>query len=60
MTNHKSSTSQPNTEPLTAQQVYELTSQVLQEHLLLNMSNSDFEVDDIWDVRGSGSSTTDH
>ena len=47
---HKSSTSQPNTEPLTAQQVYELTSQVLQEHLQLDMSNSDFEADDIWDV----------
>ena len=50
MTKHKSSTSKPNTEPLTAQQVYELTSQVLQEHLQLDMSNSDFEVDDIWDV----------
>ena len=44
------STSQPNTEPLTAQKVYELTSQVLQEHLQLDMSSSDFEVDDIWDV----------
>ena len=50
MTKNKSKASQATTEPLSAQQVYELTSQVLAEHLQLDMSNSDYEVDDIWDV----------
>ena len=50
MTRHKSNPSRANAEPLTAQQIYGLTSQVLQEHLQLDMSNSDFEVSDIWDV----------
>ena len=50
MTKHKSNSLQANTEPLTAEQVYQLTSEVLQEYFQLDMSNSDFEVNDIWDV----------
>jgi len=50
MTRSKFNPSQVNAKPLTARQVYELTSQVLAEHLQLDMSNSDYEVNDIWDV----------
>jgi putative transposase len=50
MTNTNSNPSQPSAEALTAQQVYQLTNQVLQEQLELDMSDSDFEVNDIWDV----------
>ncbi|MCP4207783.1 MAG: transposase [Shimia sp.] len=35
---------------LTANDVYELTSEVLQEHFELDMSRRDYEASDIWDV----------
>ena len=38
------------TKRLTANDVYELTSDVLQEYFELDMSSSDYEASDIWDV----------
>jgi hypothetical protein len=38
------------TNRLTANDVYELTSEVLQEYFELDMSHSDYEASDIWDV----------
>jgi putative transposase len=38
------------TKRLTANNVYELTSNVLQEYFELDMSSSDYEASDIWDV----------
>ncbi len=38
------------TKQLTAQEVYELTSDVLQEYFQLDMSNRDYKASDIWDV----------
>ena len=38
------------TKRLTANDVYELTRDVLQEHLELDMSSSEYEASDIWDV----------
>ena len=38
------------TKQLTANDVYELTSAVLQEYFELDMSRSDYEASDIWDV----------
>jgi len=38
------------TKRLTANDVYELTSEVLQEHFELDMSSSEYEASDIWDV----------
>ena len=35
---------------LTANDVYDLTSAVLQEYFELDMSHSDYEASDIWDV----------
>jgi hypothetical protein len=35
---------------LTAQEIYQLTNETLQAHLKLDMSNSLFEAQDIWDV----------
>ena len=35
---------------LTAQEIYQLTSETLQAHFKLDMSNSLFEAQDIWDV----------
>jgi len=40
----------PKTKQLTAQDVYQLTSETLQAHLKLDMSNSPFDAQDIWDV----------
>ena len=38
------------TKRLTANDVYELTSNVLQEYFELDMSHSEYEASDIWDV----------
>jgi putative transposase len=38
------------TKRLTANDVYELTSEVLQEYFELDMTSSDYEASDIWDV----------
>jgi hypothetical protein len=38
------------TKRLTANDVYELTSDVLQEYFELDMSSSEYEANDIWDV----------
>jgi hypothetical protein len=38
------------TKRLTANDVYELTSEVLQEYFELDMSSSEYEANDIWDV----------
>ena len=46
MTRNESTT----TNRLTANDVYEMTSAVLQEYLELDMSHSDYEASDIWDV----------
>ena len=50
MSRSKSNVSGAKPKQLTAQGVYQLTSQVLQEHFQLDMSDSDFEASDIWDV----------
>jgi putative transposase len=50
MSQPKSSGNVPKTKQLTASEVYQLTSQVLQEHFQLAMSNSTFDASDIWDV----------
>ena len=50
MSRSKSNVSGTKPKQLTAQEVYHLTSQVLQEHFPLDMSDSDFEASDIWDV----------
>ncbi len=50
MSQPKSNGNTPKTKQLTAPEVYQLTSQVLQEHYQLDMSNRDFEASDIWDV----------
>lgn len=50
MSRHKSNANPPETKQLTAQEIYQLTSQVLQEHFQLDMSNRNFEASDIWDV----------
>jgi hypothetical protein len=38
------------TKRLTANDVYELTSEVLQEYFELDMASSDYEASDVWDV----------
>lgn len=50
MSHHKSNGNAPKTKQLTAAEVYQLTSEVLQEHFQLDMSSSTFETSDIWDV----------
>ena len=50
MTKFKSNPLQVNTESLTADQIHHLTTHALTEHFQLDMSDSDFEVNDIWDV----------
>jgi putative transposase len=50
MSHRKSSGNPPKTKQLTASEVYQLTSHVLQEHFELDMSSSTFEASDIWDV----------
>ena len=50
MSHHKSSGNVAKTKQLTAPEVYQLTSQVLQEHFQLDMDNSPYEASDIWDV----------
>lgn len=50
MSRHKSNANPPETKQLTAQEIYQLTSQVLQEHFELDMSNRHSEAADIWDV----------
>ena len=44
------STQSTPTKRLTANDVYELTSDVLQEYFELDMNNSAYEASDIWDV----------
>jgi putative transposase len=46
----KCNDSGPKTKQLTAQDVYELTSETLQEYFPLDMSDSLYEAQDIWDV----------
>ncbi|MCP4943123.1 MAG: ISH3 family transposase [Planctomycetaceae bacterium] len=50
MPTNKFSTQSSNSKQLTAQDIYELTSAVLQEHFQLDMSGSQFEASDMWDV----------
>jgi hypothetical protein len=50
MSQPKSSGNAPKTKQLTASEVYQLTSQVLQEHFQLDMSSSSYQASDIWDV----------
>ena len=50
MSQPKSNGNTPKTKQLTAPEVYQLTSQVLQEHFQLDMSHSTYEASDIWDV----------
>ena len=50
MSHRKSNVNTAKTKQLTAQEVYQLTNQVLQEHFQLDMDDSDFEASDIWDV----------
>lgn len=50
MTNTNSNPWETKSESLTAQETYQLTSQVLAEHFQLDMTNSQFEGTDIWDV----------
>lgn len=50
MPTDKFSTQSSHRKQLTAKDVYELTSAVLQEHFQLDMSDSHFEAGDVWDV----------
>ncbi|MBW1744511.1 MAG: transposase [Deltaproteobacteria bacterium] len=50
MTQNNCNRINPKTKQLTAQDVYQLTSETLQAHLKLDMSNSPFDAQDIWDV----------
>ena len=50
MAQDKCNNCNPKIKRLTAQEVYQLTSETLQEHFLLDMSNSLYEAQDIWDV----------
>jgi putative transposase len=50
MSHRKSNVDAAKTKQLTAQEIYQLTSQVLQEHFQLDMDDSHFEASDIWDV----------
>lgn len=50
MAQNKDSQSGGKTKQITAQEVYELTSQTLQEIFGLEMENSLYEAEDIWDV----------
>lgn len=50
MSHHKDNVKAAKTKQLTAVEVYQLTSQVLQEHFQLDMDGSQFEAWDIWDV----------
>ena len=47
MTKTKSNLSPPNAEPLTAQHVYQFTTEALQERFQLDMGSSDFELSDM-------------
>ncbi len=50
MTRNESNASKQKTQTLTAQEVYQLTSQVLQEHFPLDMSDSLYQAQDVFDV----------
>ena len=50
MARNKCNNFTPENKQLTAQEIYQLTSETLQAHFKLDMSNSRYEAQDIWDV----------